>query len=276
MPHSVEEIKALVEKRFSQIIKTKENLKIKGIINPDAYGHSAGTPIEEWVREHIEKETDYKVFYPNELLLIVFKSLKEKGKIIEFLEDIWWGKLLFTKEQLVSFLLNKGVKRWQQEGADLVLFYGTDIMAEPHKIVLINVKSHESSRQSRAPNIMSAQRLLEFFEYTLAKEKGSDILDEVELWFLGVTYDIIDDEAKVNGVAIKDLFKLDVAKIPQINFDAAIQIQWHVEDMKEIKQTKQQFVLSLTDEFLKRWTHHSKSKQAKYEELVKNIKDKLT
>jgi hypothetical protein len=286
MPNDVSEIRRIVERCFTETLKDKGKLKIEGVITDESYGHSAGTPIEEWAKRNLQRGTDFTIYYPNEALARIFKELKDPRKIESFLDAVWWGKLLFTKEQLKDFMAGKEVKRWQQEGADLVLLYDSDITKNPDKVILINVKSHLATRQSRPPNIMSAQRLLEYFDYILAKGDGRKLLSQAELWFLGVSYAIESTQGEVGGVAInkavvssvalRDLFKLDVEEIPQINFDAAIQIQWHVEDMKEVKQTKDTFVANLADEFIERWRHHSSAKESKYEKLIQSIKKHLS
>ena len=270
---SIVQIRTSIEKLFAAVLKDNEKLEIVGNINEEAYGHTAGIPTEDWAKTRLEAE--FTIYYPNEILLEIFKLFKNEKDIKNFLETVWWSKLLFTNQQLVDFLNEKEVKRWQQEGADLVLFYGKTIAEDSEKVILINVKAHNSLKESRPPNIMSAQRLLEFFNYTLLKSDSKRRLEQMELLFLGVDYTTAGDQATVNNIHIKDLFKLDVTEIPQINFDAAIQIQWHVKDMKEIKQTKKEFILKLSNEFIKRWNHHSSAKQEKYEELVKNIKSKL-
>ena len=60
-----------------------------------------------------------------------------------------------------------------------------------------------------------------------------------------------------------------------INFDAAIQIQWHVKDMTEIEQTKLQFIERLANSFILQWRNHDMRKSEKYEKLVKDINEEL-
>lgn len=215
------------------------------------------------------------MYFPNEVVSEIFNSIKDMSKIKEFLENTFWGKLLVTKKQFEDFEDNKPIRRWQQEGADLVLFYGKDLIKEPNKIILLNVKSHESSRKSRDSNIMSAQRLLEYLDYLINKSNGEELLNFTELWFVGVNYHTTEKGGKIVGIYVKDLFKLDTSLIPQINFDAAIQIQWHVENMIEKEQANKEFALNLSDEFIKRWEKHSKQKQNKYKILTDRIKKGL-
>lgn len=263
-----EEIKKEIIKEFGKLLK-KEQI-IHGIKAHDAYGHSAGTPMEEWVKTKL-KEAGWEVYYPNEFLTKIFEKIgKNQKKIEKYRNNIWWGKLLIIKTQIKDFIDGKHLHRWQQEGADLVLIR-RDFFKDAEKIMLLNVKSHNIGRASRDPNIMSGQRLLIFLHELIQKEEVEELLKNINLFFIGVDYKVSGDNGIIEGVQVKDLYKLDTSKIPQINFDAAIQIQWHVKDMVEIEQTKAQFIKRLAKTFKNRWDKHSKHKSEKYEKLVEDI-----
>ena len=268
-----DEIKEKVMGQLDEIVS--KDVFIKSLNDPEAYGHSAGTPLEYWVKEQLS-DKGWKVYFPNEFLSEIFDGLKELAAIKDFLKCVFWEKLLITKKQFEDFEQGKPLKRWQQEGADLVLFYGSNLIKEPNKVILLNVKSHELSRKSRDPNIMSAQRLIEFIKSLWNKKDGEKLLESVRLWFIGVNYAATEKGGKIKCIFVKDLFKLDVSKIPQINFDAAIQIQWHVENMIEKEQTNQEFALSLSKEFIERWDKHSIQKGNKYREITDGIKRRLS
>jgi len=270
-------IRAKIEKAFSSLI-TERNQFIPGITGSES-GHAAGTPTESWVKDALN-DMGINVFYPHEFLKDFFDNIDNIGKdklrvlnrirISKALTNVWWGSLLATKKQIESYIANGEVKPWQQCGADLIILDGKDI----EDIILVNVKSHNSTKESRAPNIMSAQRLLEEL-HALSIKKGASKLNKANIWFIGVTYSPDGTNGKIVNVTVKDLFKLDVSRIPQINFDAAIQIQWHVEDMVEKKQTKEEFTKELANSFLQQWKRHSIYKDKKYIQLVKEINDSL-
>ena len=96
-----EEIKKEVSAQLQKIVSRKD-VFIEGLTNSEAYGHSAGTPLETWVKSRLQEEK-WQVFFPNEFLLKFFDNLKEKRKILEFLDSTWWGKLLFTPNIMVEF-----------------------------------------------------------------------------------------------------------------------------------------------------------------------------
>jgi len=222
-----------------------------------------------------------RVYFPDEFLREVFSNIgRDENKIKRVLQKTWWGfkferdRLLVTEKQIRSFTRNGIIGRWQQEAGDIVLFYGDEIPTDIiNEIILLNVKSHYIKRESRPPNIMSAERLLKFFNSLLNRDDAYEMLEKVNLWFVGVSYDMTSTGAIASSVHIRDLFLLDLSKLPQINFDAAIQIQWHVKDMIEIVQDKFTFVEKLADTFMEQWQRHAKSKQEKYEKLAKNLKD---
>lgn len=266
--------KEFIKELFRKILDSDETLIIDSIIEADAYGHLAGTPIEEWVRLKL-LDWNIKTLYPNIFIKKFFDKIgPDKVRLKKFREEIWWGKLLISNKQIYDYCAGRTVMRWQQEGADLIFVEQENFTATPEDIVLINVKSHNNTRRSRPPNILSGQRLLELLSHNVQRNQGT--LDSMNYWFIGVAYTPTDDGAIVKGVWVKDLFKLDVEKIPQINFDAAIQIQWHVEDMIEKDQTRKQFAKELALKFMEQWTHHSNYKTEKYRRLTENILKSIT
>jgi len=268
-----EDIRKEIEKQFEAILRNGKQLTIE--VEEDAYGHLAGTRVEEWVRQRLT-EQNWQIFYPNTFLEKLFSKIgKDEDRIKRALSENWWGSLLATRGQIIDFLNNRPIGRWQQEAGDLILFYGDDIL-NSEKAILLNVKSHNISRKSRPPNIMSAQRLLEFLYEIVVQKRFDDRLDKVQLWFVGVGYMVEKSIANVQEVNLKDLFKLDTSRIPQINFDAAIQIQWHVKDMVEIKQTKKEFIKNLAKTFLEQWRRHAQGKEQKYAKLVQGIEKALS
>jgi len=270
----IQEIRRLITKGFDKVIKDNDSTKIEGIVDETAYGHLAGTPIEEWVRSNLSTFLTYRSYYPNQFLEDCFNEIgKNKNEITAFLENTWWGTLLATGKQIEEFIESGKISRWQQEGADIVVFYGNNVLKDSGKVILINVKSHESTRDSRPPNIMSAQRLLVFIKHIL--NTNPDSINEINLFFIGVDYENKGVKSFVNSIHIKDLYRLDLDQLPQINFDAAIQIQWNVKDMIEKDQTKIDFIKKLAKIFLAQWEHHSKQKFKKYKSLVSDIESCL-
>jgi len=272
----IDQIRRKVEHEFGNALKSGKITTIQGFERADAYGHEAGMPIERWVKSFLEKidwgNWSIRIYFPNELFQEIFSKIgRNETKILKMIDDTWWGPLMVSKKQVQQFMNSQAVERWQQEGADIIIFYGNDILKDINNIILINAKSHDIARSSRPPNIMSAQRLLEYFASTLARQDAAEMLDKVSLWFLGVDYSVSANQATVHSVHIKDLLLLNLARLPQINFDAAIQIQWHVRDMVEIDQDRLTFIQNLAKTFIEQWKAHSDQKKEKYGKLVERI-----
>jgi hypothetical protein len=80
----IENIRAEVEETFNQIIR-EEDVEIEGV---EGYGHQAGMPIEEWVKNKLnENVTNFKIFLPNEFL----QYLDISSDVENILETAWWG-----------------------------------------------------------------------------------------------------------------------------------------------------------------------------------------
>ena len=265
------------ESVLQEVLKDEAKTSIGEPVSRDAHGHEVGRPIEDWlVRILNEYEVGTRSFLSHEFIENVLKAFgfKERQNIDKFFQRPWWASLLVTKMQLTSFLRGEAVPRWQQAGADIVVFLGDDLETEFDKVVLLNVKGHNINRKSRPPNIMSAQRLLYFFNGIL--QRPASDLDKCNLWFVGTNYSIEGTRAKIEELYLRDLFLLDLEFLPQINFDAAIQLQWHVHDMVERRQTRLDFIESLADKFISEWRNHMNRKNEKYEELVTEIKGLIT
>ncbi len=281
MDFESKEIRKIIEAKFGDILRDSEKRKVMQLERRDAYGHEAGIPIEEWVKDGLEEiDWEIHVYFPNVFLEKFFSNIgNDESKLREALQQTWWGfkfgrdRLLVTEKQIREFVRGNPFGRWQQEAGDIVLFYGRDIIKDANDVILLNVKSHYIERRSRPPNIMSAERLLKFFNDLLNRDDAYKILEKVNLWFIGVGY--ITSKAGpfiVTTMHTRDLFLLDISKLPQINFDAAIQIQWHVKDMVEIEQDRLAFVENLAGTFMVQWKNHVRSKQEKYDSLAENLK----
>lgn len=267
----VNEIRAKIENEIPKILNENATIRIRD----DAYGHSAGDSIEEYIKKLLLR-VGLEAYYTNEFVEKFFNLVgRDQTKLNNILNDLWWNDLpLYSTKQKTNFLNGKKIGGYQQAGADIVIFYGNNLLKEPEKIILINAKSHNIDRKSRAPNIISAQRLLEFCNKILSTPEK---LNNTEYWFMGVNHTSIDaSTAEIKSIMIKDLFKINTDKITQINFDAAIQIQTHIKDMEEIPQTKKEFIKNLSELFIKTWHRHTNQKTRKYENLVEEINSKIT
>lgn len=88
MHFEAKEIRRIIEAKFEEILDT-EKRKVMRLERLDAYGHEAGIPIEEWVKDCLE-EIDWgiHVYFPNEFLENFFSNIdSEEGKLKEALQQ---------------------------------------------------------------------------------------------------------------------------------------------------------------------------------------------
>jgi len=271
------------DRLFREVLNDPNEAIIEGLNT--SFGHESGTLVEKWTKSKLIKEEQLseRVFFPDEFLTKVFTTIgKDETKIEQFLEKTWWGfkfgkdRLLVTQKQINDFISGEKIERWQQEAGDIIVFYGNDLQADLNSILMVNVKSHNEARASRPPNIISAERLMKFFVSVFERQDFMEILDKTNYWFIGVGYRVQDGIAKAIRADIRDLFKLDLMKIPQINFDAAIQIQWHVRDMVEkSEQDKLLFIQDMMKTLVIQWGIHSDRKGKKYKAAMQTINEKV-
>lgn len=271
---NIENLKKEVISHLREALRTSSKRFVT--IPSRASGSASGLPFELWAK-NILSEKGLRVFLQEEFVKELVRGMSGKygpdeiRKIVR--EKTWYGiqDYVISKEQLEKALEGEEVPAYQQSMADLILFYGKDISNDINDVILINVKSHDIKRKSRPPNIISAKRVLEFFRDVL--KQCQSMINKVDLWFLGIYYvKRSGSNAEITEVYIKDFFKLDVTKIPMINFDAAIQIQWHVKDMVENpKIDKLTFTESLAEEYLKRWEEFVDRRTRNIENLVNEL-----
>lgn len=248
--------------------KLKTHVEHAGIVEGlDEFGHITGDAMESWIYDVFSTMSEFQTFKPHDFL----NRLAERPDmdLEKFLNRVWWSKLLLIGKPKPN---DEAYKKTQQEGADLILCDNWENIHEDPNVVLVNVKSHNAGKSSRDPNIMSALRLLKFLKNILINSNRDIFLDQMSYWFVSVSH--MDNHIKT--INMRDLFLLDTTQIPLINFDAAIQIQWHVHKMIQIPtQTKLQFIEGLTSRFEFQWSHHKESKDRIYGEMIKDIKNSL-
>jgi len=247
-------------------------------ISKRIHGSAAGLPFEDWVKNTL-KNCGLNVFLQEEFIGYIVKKLKESGfnaKAIEnsIFEKTWWGPYVVSETQLKTALKNEKPPVYQQSLADIIVFYGRDLSRDLNDVLIINVKSHDESKLSRPPNIISALRVLEFGKDLLVKaQRYPNLIEKANIIFIGIYYAVKDSNAHITNIYVKDFFKLNVKVMPPINFDAAIQIQWHVRDMIEDPTIdKLTFLENLAEKYLNEWQIFMKERTRNVKEIIDELK----
>jgi hypothetical protein len=265
----------IIKSKVMNCLTTYPDKTVHGI-SRRVHGSAAGIPFEEWVVNAL-KSCKLNAFLQEGFVEYVVKELRELG-FSSFIENIvfektWWGSYVVSESQLKAALINEKPTVYQQSLADVIVFYGSDVTRDLNDVLIINVKSHDVSKLSRPPNIISALRVLEFGKDLLTKAQYyPDFIDKANIIFVGIYYSIKDNIGRIVDIYVKDFFKLDVNKMPPINFDAAIQIQWHVRDMVENSTIDRiTFLENLAKKYLIEWQKFMRERTKDIENLINEL-----
>jgi hypothetical protein len=268
---SLEELRQNIRRLCIEIREYDESKKPIIKIPEGATGSAAGLPFESWFKNEMSgRMTKYKVFGRIEFIKYVIQNFLKNRGLDELHEITWWARLQqFSAENVRRIQIGEEPKLQQALG-DIVIKYGDDL----NDIVLINVKATEVSDGKpvgRPPNIVSAFRLLEFFLEIF--EEKPHLADKVNTWLVGFYYNPIGNgRVRIVNCHFINMFKLDLEKAPEINFDAAIQIQWHVGDMIEREdQTLEMFAQKLADKYWTEWKAFTKRRDEKLEGIIQSL-----
>ena len=288
-----------LKNRISSCLRNKKGGRLCNIFER-RHGSAAGLPFERWVKEVLSDKRDsncgFNAYLQEDFISFIVerlrkdlrKSNEEIRKIIR--NETWWGieDYVISDSQLDNALKGKAPDIYQGSMADIIVYYGkdklqpSDYLDDINNVLLINVKSHDEKKRSRPPNIISALRLLKFGRDLL--KRGRNFLEKANLLFVGIYYEEVENGVGnknrcviIKDIHIRDLFKLRVDAMPPINFDAAIQIQWHVREMKEDEHIdKLTFLEKLAEKYQKEWRGFMTSRTNEMEEIVKQVRDLIT
>ncbi|MHB8605548.1 MAG: HincII family type II restriction endonuclease [Thermoplasmatota archaeon] len=225
-------------------------------------GHSGGEFIEDVLQREL---ASLKPQATNEFLSArlssIFARQGSKAAALEVLNHQWWWVLNSRSKAAVGVALSGSGKleKYQQDTADLIIEFG----GIPR---LINTKSHDLGRDGRDPNIISVMKLLKFFSWAarLPSDERARTLEEFDVYFVGASWEATGESLRIKQLHLRQLTKLNVEQIPQVNFDAANQIQWHIGDMEELpSQTAREFANALAERVVDDYESHTAARAAK-------------
>jgi type II restriction enzyme len=204
----------------------------------DVAGHAAGTVYEDLVFNAVSGVRSDGVFRQHEILNRV---LLENESVTDPVER---ERLLGPPGQ--SRLLRRGVssmEEWssdnqfsykQNDTADCVLIPVAASIQAPSdldRLVMLDVKSHNSTRVSQAPNIISSKKLYEagFDAVRACRESNREELS-FEILYSFVSWELDGGDMVCNKTDTMSLFKTDPVSL-RINWAAGGQIQFHPWDV---------------------------------------------
>ena len=241
-------------------------------------GHSAGIFVRDKIKEILVRHLS--VLEPQEFLarrLLPYREglLRAANKsayincLFVQLGGQWWWKLCSRgKRKVLAYLQDDAPLGYKQEDTP-------DLVIDEEIIIFLNIKSHNTAKMSRPPNIMSANKILNLFDWIAAQPDADRnlILENVQILFVGVSWYEQQDQIIFQDINIRNFFCLDLSQISTINFDAAIQIQWHVADMVELDSPlpRLDFIREFVEMFNQRWESFIHRRNQSYLRKTQNI-----
>lgn len=101
---NVEEIREKIEKNIPNVLSENSTIRIRD----DAYGHSAGDSIEEFIKKMLINQ-GLEAYYTNEFIEKFFNLVgRDERKLESILEDLWWNDLHYIQEnKKLIFLMER-------------------------------------------------------------------------------------------------------------------------------------------------------------------------
>ncbi len=188
-------------------------------------GHAAGEPFDKHVNNLLKKKYPNKVFRQYEYLNYLFT--KNPDAI-----GVEARNALFQSPTLM-FLLSRGknaTDKWsidtpfeekQNDTADILI-------VDNNFYEIIDIKTRNISKKAQPPNIISAYKLAQ----TCAKMIDNNEFDTFEINYIEIAWELSDNVLICVDAHHKKLFKSNPFDL-YINWAAAMQIQFHVSDLKQ-------------------------------------------
>lgn len=205
------------------------NKRVEKPISGTLSGHAAGEPfdkaVEEVLKEKFKSDTTKNIYRQCDYLNKLYLDNPSSTDLI--------SRHNLIPKKTVQYLLNRGkdaTKNWgkdnlfeekQNDTADILLI-------EENFTHVLDVKTRNLSKSAQAPNIISALKLAEMCKIAIENNE----FDKFDIKYIGLDWLLEGNNLVCKNAHIKSLFKADPSTL-YINWAAALQIQFHVEDLKE-------------------------------------------
>jgi type II restriction enzyme len=210
-------------------------------------GHAAGLPFEKLVHERLvsifsSRATRHFEFL-NEVLNRHAKDTVA-DRIMAFGPKSLQSLLCRGKEQMADWTASRQFEEKQNDTAESIICSDEIFDANLSHLLLVDVKTYNSSKKGQAPNIISAGKLSEALASAL--EEGTVRFDVV---YVGVSWTVEGQTLLGNEISVVSLFKMDPKLY--INWAAAEQIQFHPHLAKQdYKGTREEWAKQFLEHFV--------------------------
>ncbi len=197
-------------------------------------GHAAGLPFEKSVHEKLVKRFPGRAYRHYELLNLLYSQNPTKKSVQERYE------LLGPKS--LSYLLRRGesaTAAWtttaqftekQDDTAESIIFPTTSLSLDTRAngaLTLIDVKTQDAEVKSRAPNIISAEKLLNACKMAISERHPLSF----DIVYIGVRWQKTKISLDCVAAEAVPLVSIDPTEM-YINWSAGRQIQFHPHEAK--------------------------------------------
>lgn len=208
-------------------------------------GHAAGEPFDKHAYSLLKKFYPEKTFRQFEFLNDLYERFPRATTYeqrTELIKPKWLSHLLSRgKAVTAGWSPTNKFEEKQDDTADIILSSGKSLS-------IVDVKTKNVSKKAQPPNIISASKIASMCGGILDEGK----IDEFDIVYLAFTWKDEGEKLRCVGCVHKSLFAMDPAEI-YINWAAAMQIQFVVEDLKQdyrgsIEQWAKSFLVTFTDQ----------------------------
>lgn len=234
---------------FDLVKEKMKNARVDKPISGTLSGHSAGEPFDKHVYRLIKEQLPNNTYRQFEYLNELFKS--NPGCIT------FSSRMSLIKSNSVSFLLSRGKQattNWsiqeqfvekQNDTADI-------LVTDNDNFQIIDIKTRNLGLSPQPPNIISAYKLAQLMALLIKHNEFS----KVSIVYFAIEWDLDKEYLVCKNSFYADLFKED-PKTLYINWAAAMQIQFHVPNLKQNytapkEQWAREYLLHFTQQAKKR------------------------
>jgi hypothetical protein len=186
-------------------------------------GHAAGLPFERLVHARLVAKFAGRVARHFEFLNQVLKRHEADPlaeRMAAFGPKSTQGLLCRGKQKMANWAPSDQFEEKQNDTAESIICSDKTYDPKVSHLLLLDVKTYNSSKKGQPPNIISAGKLSEALASAL--EEGAVRFDIV---YIGVSWTVSGETLQCNNIHVVSLFKMDPKLY--INWAAAEQVQFH-------------------------------------------------
>ncbi len=186
-------------------------------------GHAAGLPFENLVHKRLVAKFRGRAMRHFEFLNDVLGRHEDENltlRLAAFGPKSLQGLLCRGKEKMAAWKSSAPFEEKQNDTAESIICSDSVFDSTSSHLLLLDVKTFNTSKHGQPPNIISAGKLSEALASAL--EEGELRFDIV---YVGVSWAVEGSTLKANEISVISLFKMDPKLY--INWAAAEQVQFH-------------------------------------------------